>query len=94
MAKGVLYIMTTVVDGLIKIGKTQTNQFENRMYQLESNGYKNVTGLKRKFAIEVEDYDEKENLLHNLFDRSRVPNMSEADCVAELMKMYQKLCEA
>lgn len=74
MAKGVLYIMTTVVDGLIKIGKTQTNQFENRMYQLESNGYKNVTGLKRKFAIEVEDYGEKEILLHNLFDRSRVPN--------------------
>ena len=74
MAKGVLYIMTTVVDGLIKIGKTQTTQFENRMYQLESNGYKNVTGLKRKFAIEVEDYDEKEVLLHNIFDRSRVPN--------------------
>ncbi len=74
MARGVLYIMTTVVDGLIKIGKTQTPQFERRMYQLESNGYKNITALKRKFAIEVDDYDEKEELLHRIFDRSRVPN--------------------
>ncbi len=74
MAKGVLYIMTTVVDGLIKIGKTQTSQYDKRMYQLESNGYKNVTGLKRKFAIEVDDYSEKEMLLHKIFDRSRVPN--------------------
>ena len=73
MAKGILYIMTTVVDGLIKIGKTQTDQFENRMRLLESNGYRNVTGLKRKFAIEVDEYDEKEILLHNILDRSRVP---------------------
>ena len=72
MAKGVIYIMTSVVDGLIKIGKTQTNQFNNRMYYLESNGYKNVTGLKKAFAIEVEDYDEKEALLHRIFDKSRV----------------------
>lgn len=74
MARGVLYIMTTVVTGLIKIGKTQTAQFDNRMYQLESNGYKNVTGLKKHFAIEVDDYDEKETMLHNILDRSRVPN--------------------
>lgn len=72
MAKGVIYIMTSVVDGLIKIGKTQTNQFDNRMYTLESNGYKNVTGLKKAFAIEVEEYDEKEALLHRIFDKSRV----------------------
>ena len=74
MAKGVLYIMTTIVDGLIKIGKTKTDQFDNRMYNLEHNGYCNVTGLKRNFAIEVEDYDEKEELLHKIFDKSRVPN--------------------
>lgn len=72
MAKGVIYLMTSVVDGLIKIGKTQTAQYERRMYYLESNGYKNVTGFKRAFAIEVEDYDEKEALLHNIFDKSRV----------------------
>ena len=74
MAKGVLYIMTTIVDGLIKIGKTKSDQFDNRMYTLEHNGYCNVTGLKRSFAIEVEDYDEKEELLHKIFDKSRVPN--------------------
>ena len=74
MAKGIIYIMTTVVDGLIKIGKTQTKQFDNRMQYLENNGYRNITGLKRKFAIEVNNYDEKETLLHNIFDRSRVPN--------------------
>lgn len=50
MAKGIIYVMTTVVPGLIKIGKTGTDNFENRMYQLERNGYFNVVGLKRKFA--------------------------------------------
>ena len=74
MDKGIIYVMTTVVDGLIKIGKTGSENFEQRMSYLESNGYRNVTGLKRTFAIEVEDYDEKENLLDNLFSRSRVSN--------------------
>lgn len=64
--------MSTVVDGLIKIGKTGTNQFETRMNQLEKNGYCNVTGLKREFAIEVEEYDEKEKLLHVIFNKSRI----------------------
>lgn len=31
MAKGIIYLMTTVVSGLIKIGKTGNDQFENRM---------------------------------------------------------------
>lgn len=74
MAKGIIYVMTTVVDGLIKIGKTKAENFEQRMNNLESNGYRNVTGLKRTFAIEVDDYDEKEILLDNLFSRSRVSN--------------------
>lgn len=39
--------------GLIKIGKTGNDQFENRMRFLENNGYANITGLKREFAIEV-----------------------------------------
>lgn len=64
--------MSTVVSGLIKIGKTGTNNFENRMYDLEHNGYANVTGLKRVYAIEVDDYDEKEYLLHTIFSKSRV----------------------
>ena len=60
MAKGIIYVMTSVVPGLIKIGKTGTNSFEQRMYNLEHNGYCNVTALKRAFAIEDEGYDEKE----------------------------------
>lgn len=74
MAKGIIYLMSTAVQGLVKIGKTQTGQFENRMRYLESNGYFNVVGLKREFAIEVEDYDEKEALLHDIFERSQVSN--------------------
>ena len=70
--KGVIYVMTTVVPGLVKIGKTGTDTFEKRMYHLERNGYCNVVGLKRKFAIEVENYDDKEILLHTIFAKSRV----------------------
>ena len=29
MAKGIIYLINTVVSGLIKIGKTGNNQFEN-----------------------------------------------------------------
>ena len=58
MAKGIIYVMSTVVPGLVKIGKTATSNFESRMYQLEHNGYFNVVGLQRRFAIEVENYDE------------------------------------
>lgn len=72
MAKGIIYIMTTVVPGLIKIGKTGLNNFDQRMYILEHNGYSNVTALKRHFAIEVDGYDEKEALLHTIFAKSRV----------------------
>ena len=72
MAKGIIYIMTTVVTGLIKIGKTGTSNFEQRMKDLENNGYRNVTGLSRTFAIEVTDYDEKEVLLQTIFAKSRL----------------------
>jgi len=72
MAKGVIYLMTSVVPGLIKIGKTASANFEQRMYDLEHNGYRNATGLKRVFAIEVEDYSEKEVMLHTIFEKSRV----------------------
>ena len=74
MSKGILYVMTTVVDGLIKIGKTGLGSFEQRMYDLEKDGYHNVSGLKRRFAIEVDDYSEKELLLKRLFSRSIVGN--------------------
>lgn len=69
MAKGIIYITTTATTGLIKIG--QTNNFESRMRTL-SNGYRNVTHLKPYFAIEVDDYIEKERLLQEIFSKSRV----------------------
>lgn len=72
MEKGIVYIMTTAVSGLIKVGKTRTNNFQERMRFLESNGYYNVVGLKRFFAIELNDYDDKETLLHEIFDKHRV----------------------
>ncbi len=93
MAKGIIYVMTTVVPGLIKIGKTGTDNFESRMYQLERNGYFNVVGLKRKFAIEVNDYDAKEVLLDEIFSKSRVPNSElfalDADLVVQLLSSFE-----
>lgn len=92
MAKGVLYCMTTVVPGLIKIGKTTIDNFESRMYSLERNGYSNVVGLKRHFAIEVADYDEKETLLDDIFSKSRVPNTElfalDIDLVVQLLSSF------
>lgn len=72
MSKGIIYIMTTAVPGLIKIGKTGTANFEQRMYSLEHDGYRNVTALSRRFAIEVEDYEAKEVLLQRIFEKSRL----------------------
>lgn len=70
--KGIVYIMTTAVSGLIKIGKSGINNFPERMRDLEANGYYNVAGLKRFFAIELDDYDEKETLLHDIFNKHQV----------------------
>jgi len=70
--KGIIYIMTTAVSGLIKIGKTGTGNYQERMRFLKANGYYNVTGLRRYFAIELEDYEDKENLLHEIFNKHQV----------------------
>ena len=43
--KGILYLMTTCIDGLVKIGKTGSNNFEDRMYILENNGYRNINQM-------------------------------------------------
>lgn len=72
MAKGIIYLMSTAVSGLIKVGKTGTNNYQERMRYLEANGYYNVAGLKRFFAIELEDYDDKENLLKEIFSKHQV----------------------
>ena len=67
--KGIIYIMTTAVSGLIKIGQTGNANFQERMRFLEANGYYNVSGLKRFFAIELDDYNDKENLLKEIFNK-------------------------
>lgn len=92
MSRGIIYVMTSVVPGLIKIGKTGLNNFESRMYSLERNGYSNVVGFRRKFAIELEDYDEKETLLSDIFSKSRVPNTElfalDIDLVIQLLSSF------
>ncbi len=72
MAKGIVYVMTTAVSGLIKIGKTGIENYQERMRNLETNGYYNVAGLKRFFAIELEDYSDKEKLLQEIFSKHQV----------------------
>ena len=93
MAKGIIYLMDTCVDGLVKIGKTGIDNFEQRMTYLENNGYRRISVLTREFAIEVEDYDEKEKLLHELFSKSRVGNSElfslDIDLVKQLMSSFE-----
>lgn len=72
MSRGIIYVCSTAVDGLIKIGRT--TDFQSRMKHLEDNGYRNVAGLKRQFAIELDNHEEIEQLLDDLFDKSRVGN--------------------
>lgn len=92
MAIGIIYIMTTSIDGLIKIGKTK-DRFEYRMAELESNGYKNVNGLKRYFAIRVKDYDEKEILIHKIFNKSQLGKSElfalDKDLAKEMLEAFE-----
>lgn len=92
MAKGIIYIMTTAVSGLVKIGKTGTSNYPERMRFLEANGYYNVVGLKRFFAIELEDYDDKESLLHEIFSKHQVGNSElfalDQDLVRQLLLSF------
>jgi hypothetical protein len=68
MARGTIYIATSEIDGLIKIGRTQN--IMKRKHELETAGY-----MRQKcdvvFAIELNDYEAKESLLHTLFNNSR-----------------------
>ena len=93
MAKGIVYLMTTAVSGLVKVGKTGTANFQERMRFLESNGYYNVAGLKRYFAIELEDYDDKESLLHEIFNKHQVGNSElfaiDQDLIRQLLLSFE-----
>lgn len=93
MDKGIIYAMSTAVPGLVKIGKTGIDNFENRMNFLERNGYFNVVALERKFAIEVEDYHAKEVLLDDIFKKSKVSNSElyalDIDLVVQLLSSFE-----
>ncbi|HAL50235.1 MAG: hypothetical protein UU40_C0009G0005 [Candidatus Uhrbacteria bacterium GW2011_GWD2_41_121] len=91
--KGIIYIMTTAVSGLIKIGQTGTANFQERMRNLEANGYYNVSGLKRFFAIELDDYTDKEILLKEIFNKHQVGNSElfalDYDLVRQLLLSFE-----
>lgn len=93
MAKGIIYIMTTAVSGLIKIGQAGTENFQERMRFLEANGYYNVSGLKRFFAIELVDYTEKERLLHEIFSKQQIGDSElfalDYDLVRQLLLSFE-----
>ena len=74
MAKGYVYIMTSAIDGLIKIGKSKDGNRRCKD-ELESNGYKNINALKTYYVVECEDYDEVESIMHDIFRESRVSNI-------------------
>ncbi|WP_233993372.1 GIY-YIG nuclease family protein [Neisseria meningitidis] len=59
------------VNSLYKIGISDVSNFEGRMRHLENNGYANVAGLERILAVKTDNYKEKENLLHEIFSKSR-----------------------
>ncbi len=90
--KGIIYIMSTAVNGLVKIGQTKTEQYNERMRFLESNGYRNVTGLKREYAIEVSEYKNKEKMLHEIFSKSRISDTElfalDKDVVLQLLSSF------
>ena len=71
MSKGYVYIMTTAVDGIIKIGRSK-DWTARCQYDLETNGYKNMNGLKTYFVVQVDDQEEIESIMHDIFNESRV----------------------
>lgn len=88
MAKGVIYCMSSSIPGVVKIGMTQTSQYNQRMKKLEDDGYKNMTGFRREFAIEVKDYEKKERLIHEIFSKSRI---GDTECFAVSLKLVKEL---
>ena len=72
MEDGIIYVMTTVIPDIIKIGRTQEKQYEERMRNLEKNGYNQISGLKKCFAIKVSNYKNIEKLLQDTFYQQRI----------------------
>lgn len=83
MAKRIIYVCSTIIPGLIKIGKSKSNRFEERKRFFESSGYRNCSGLKRQFAIEVDDYDQVEKDVSEIFKAHQVGNTELFACNIE-----------
>jgi len=83
---GIIYIMITAIDGVVKIGKTSTGNYRERMRNLTKNGYGNFNGLKEFFSIKLIDYEEKEKLLHEIFSKHRISDSEFFALDKELVK--------
>ena len=63
------------------------------MRNLEKNGYYNVVGLKRYFAIELSDYADKEKLLDEIFAKHRIGSGElfalDVDLVKQLLLAFE-----
>ena len=70
MVIGILYVMPTVIKGVVKIGRCEEKNYKERMRKLETDGYHNVASLQKAFAIKVKNYEEKEALLKEIFSKS------------------------
>lgn len=70
MSKAILYVMSTIVPGLVKIG--MTNDFEKEMAMLERNGYCNIVALKREYAVETDDCENKKDMIDQLLRNKRI----------------------
>lgn len=59
---------------VLRLKRARYNAVFNWKYTLEHNGYCNVVGLKRKLAIEVDDFDDKEAMMHTVFAQRQIAN--------------------
>lgn len=69
---GVLYVMTTDIPGLIHIGATRRERFEDQVKRWSKSGHFGVGGLRFRYGIEVRDYIMKGQLLELVFNHARV----------------------
>ena len=59
MAKGIIYIMTTAVPGLIKIGKTGKENYKSNSCVWEDSYYFDFHGITKAFHPDLTDGDDK-----------------------------------
>ena len=92
MNEGIIYIAKTDIDGLIKIGKASLDHYDKRKLNLLKKGYR----LQRcviVYSKKVENYNDKEKLLHKIFHKSRVGDTElfaeDIELVKETLKAFE-----